>query len=949
MDHSTDELLRCREAIDSALGDQAARRRLIREIARRFDVDFDVPLKHDRCLGLLILLGATDLPDDDDPDQLLGFITAGICRIVRADIGYRYLEALEAIADSQFGAERLRQQIEEAPGADGVELARYALARWLDAKAKIDYRLGDFSTARLGFESAIAEARKSHHTSCLPDLRSNKIRAAFEEQRAARASFAEARVDYAPLVAQYAELEVEVRVEARALGLPELERCPDDLRDRSVEARELLRGLSNVLHNSAIALDSAKDTEASLAKSELSERLCHALRDDYRRAQVLVHQGRLLFDRGKLASKEDRHDVAQRDFAHARRRFEEVSRLGWGRGRRIAAQHLARITGEGTGDDAVSKAVDAYRALFAEFARERARPGAEIGDDLPFEATTIDHFEQLIRQHEGRLGKQYSELRRSARRERLHSIRTVRRIVKVAQYKRDYARHVVTALRAETALRLARAAKVSDARVREKIDDSVLLLAEEATGRELLDALAASMGARRDPYEEIPESDVDSGAPASGSPAPASGSPAPPSDAPLSSGSRAEPEDGTDLELRRERRNMAFSKDAVQALVRQYAAFEQAALRAPVATVSVNAEIAHAIRMFTAEDDRRVLVRYFYENGSEGRRLRAFVSRRGESQILGKPLDIGPVLEHAKAWALFKAPPLELAELMFSRLIEPVSRCVGPLDASTRLVLVPADELLSLPLHVALGEQTGRLPLAAATQLCFSVSAVAHVDRDRHRFGRFRVAAMDDLCALVHADQAAKGRELIGLRWPADRFHVFGNAPVGLKREAYTALSGDAHEALQQIAELRPELVVFSGHGEFDDAHADIGPVLVLGDLRLTQFDVAQKVSLPRNKLTLLGACVTGRGASLDGGEIGGFLRALMAAGSGAIGLTHWNVRNIEVERTIHALFQGAAWARDTRKVFDMVEHLRRTYAKRCAKWELVSDAIEACPLALYL
>jgi len=273
---------------------------------------------------------------------------------------------------------------------------------------------------------------------------------------------------------------------------------------------------------------------------------------------------------------------------------------------------------------------------------------------------------------------------------------------------------------------------------------------------------------------------------------------------------------------------------------------------------------------------------------------------------------------------------------------------MGPINTNTHLVLIPSGELLGLPLHVALGEETGMLPLAAATQLCFSVSATAHIARSRHLLGRFPVEHGDELVAFMKLDGRSTGAELVHLGWPAPHLLIFGDVPRGLPSTAYTHVEAREFDALERLADVRPEFFLYSGHGRFDKKNRALGPLLEFGDLVFTQFDVAQKVKLPRNKLTLLAACVTGRGVDADGGEVGGLLRAFMAAGSGAIGITLWDVLDDIMVSVGRTLLSGAL-KKSARGVFDVVEEIQQLYADSCKAYETTEARIEACPLALYL
>lgn len=346
------------------------------------------------------------------------------------------------------------------------------------------------------------------------------------------------------------------------------------------------------------------------------------------------------------------------------------------------------------------------------------------------------------------------------------------------------------------------------------------------------------------------------------------------------------------------------------------------------------------------------LVRYFIEGERLGqrnaeRRLRAYVFRRGSVSI-SRPMDLKGLL--TKKWDFDHGPSPDLARSMFKVLLEPIWEDLDVTPGKTRLVLIPTDELLALPLHAALVEIAGEeMPLAAAFPLCLSVSATAHIERGRHLLARFPVEHDDDLFAVTDVDRRASGAELLGLGWDPRFFQIAGRAPERLAPVAFTAVRPGL-AALDKLAKVKPEFFLYAGHGRYDRKRESIGPVLTFGDLRLTQYDVAQRVRLPRNKLTLLAACVSGLGVASDGGEVAGFLRAFMAAGSGAIGLTLWEVLDREIAHTVGGLLREVSRLKGERaSVFDVVERLHALYAERCQSHADSAARIEACPCALYL
>jgi hypothetical protein len=115
----------------------------------------------------------------------------------------------------------------------------------------------------------------------------------------------------------------------------------------------------------------------------------------------------------------------------------------------------------------------------------------------------------------------------------------------------------------------------------------------------------------------------------------------------------------------------------------------------------------------------------------------------------------------------------------------------------------------------------------------------------------------------------------------------------------------------------------------------------------ITQYDIATLVRLPRNKLTLLGACVTGQGVDLGGGEVSGFLRSFMAAGCGALAVTLWPVLDEAIVDVAGSLLRAIKTGMNG--PVDLVQKLFQASLARCKKVDGARERLEACPVVLYL
>src|SRR4249919_3035259 len=108
-----------------------------KDLIRRFDVDFDAPLRHKYAIGILQMRGAFDSVPDNDYHAAAIRVGAHWCAIVSADVNYDLLEGLRLLSASRGDAERLRSVLDDADRLASVlgeagEFAAYAVARWYD-------------------------------------------------------------------------------------------------------------------------------------------------------------------------------------------------------------------------------------------------------------------------------------------------------------------------------------------------------------------------------------------------------------------------------------------------------------------------------------------------------------------------------------------------------------------------------------------------------------------------------------------------------------------------------------------------------------------------------------------------------------------------------------------------------------------------------------------------
>jgi CHAT domain-containing protein len=277
----------------------------------------------------------------------------------------------------------------------------------------------------------------------------------------------------------------------------------------------------------------------------------------------------------------------------------------------------------------------------------------------------------------------------------------------------------------------------------------------------------------------------------------------------------------------------------------------------------------------------------------------------------------------------------------------------------SELVIIPTGRLFELPLHVAwLAKERG--PLAAFFPLVFAVSVNSLLRDARFLLRRQFVAANDDLCAMIVGDRNDDfGHEIADLEWPQEHFFVAGTRPSGkLFAHRYWQPNRDSNpatwEAFQALCATQPEFLVYSGHGHYGEKRQDLPVLLELRtadskDDCLSELDIAAKVQLRRNKLTVISACVAGLGVSRHEGEVAGFVRGFMAAGCGLLGLALWPVLVKEIEKSTNALLRSAWEKKGKHLTVNIPLELRDHYHRRKEDVETNQQWIEACPLILYI
>ena len=874
----------------------------VANLIETFDADVDIPLDYGTAIGLLHMKRAFEIRPEQGVADLAVAVGACWCDIVRSDVEFDLRHGLARIDESAAGAERLSRLVRDDDTSGGFPA--YVAARWSDGAGKVLYRIGSYARGRMRFTQACALAQANDLWWCVPDLRSNLFRARLEEARqAGNQGPGRSEEITGELEAEKRRCE-EVAVER---GIPLGGQPPDPVRDR-----EFLRGYSSLVHNLSWAIQDT-DPAGSLAASEHALAISSGLGDWYRQAQALNHQA-LLIDR--------HHARVGREKAEAEELYERLLRLPWIRGQRIATQNLARIRGGLTGARRLAGLLD-------ELTAEGMSRGGSAGLDIDLRAFTVAAYVGVAaRLAATQPGPEAEELDQDARQRELQMARSVRQVIALPAYKRAYSRTVRPAYLESIQRRIS----TEDERNQAERWEEVLALTEESSARELLDLISStSLPLLPPPNEQLTPGAV----------RPAATS---------ADGERRSAE-GRRGGLRRPASDAALEDDR-RVLVQREEEFEEQFLRQPLDAAPYDDEIALRAQMFVTNNPGTCIVRYFtygLDNKSKRpARLGAFVIKNGVFRLIPCG-EYDPVRDLAGDILSVQSPDEEHSRSIWRLLIDPIWPAVQSGGEPSHLVLIPADDLFAIPFQVA--SRTGRpadsLPLGALVPLSLSISLTAFVTRGRHLLRRQRVSPEDDLAALVVADAGITAGELTRAGWPPAHLLVAGTPPPGLTG-SFRRYDAD-WTGLAKLAEAKPEFFVYVGHGNLSPGYEELGPFLQMrasdgGVERLTSFDVALRVRLPRNRLTILGACLAGQGAQTAGGDVVGFLRGFTAAGAGAIAVPHWQVLNSAMASTAGHLLASSREAASVTGVFDVVQTLQERYRSVIRKpaW------IEHLPLALY-
>lgn len=879
-----------------------------RALITSYDVEADIPLRNGLDVGILQMNDAFRPREASDIEALAIRVGAFWCEIVRCDVELDLRRGLAAVDDSANDADILAQAV-LADKEQCSPFAAYVAARWNDGAGKVLYRSGSHARGRMRFTQACALADAGGLWWCRPDLHSNLLRARLEESRQAASDPLAPRLTL--VMDQLTDLESMCADAGRKRGIP-MDGTSRPERARDVE---FLRGYSSVLHNLSFALigEPARSLEISQRASAISA----VLDDGYRESQALNHQARLI---------SLNHEALRRDLGEAVELYSKVLSSPWVRGRHIARQNLAILDGTIAGAGELSDLLDSLAA-------ESSSRGGSAGLDIDLRFFTVDAYLRLTEKlAETGSGPAVTDLVTDAQTHELALARSIRQVIALPAYKRAYSKAMRPAYLRHIERELSHAGTDGGSAER------ALILVEEFTGRELLDLMASSDLPLLTPPEPV---DVVSVLAAT-----------PPADSHL----QVPAADRQGLAPRRQGRRRrsglraAISEEELrsdlQALLEREKEFEDQFLQRPLDAAPTDREIAAKAEMFVLNYPGTCIVRYFtygLKKSGAPEALGALVIRDGRITVINCG-DYAPVTELVANLLAIDAPEEDHSRRIWELLIAPVWPTITRGDPPGHLVIIPADGLFSVPFQIASenGYRRRSKPLGALVPLSQSVTLTAFISRGRHLLRRQYVSPDDDLCALVVRDDDVSGDELVLAKWQPEHLRIAGTPPDGLTG-AYQRFPAD-WTGLAALAEVKPEFFIYAGHGRYVPGYGELGPFLRMGEAgRLTAYDIALRLRLPRNRLTILGACLAGQGAQTGTGDVAGFLRSFIAAGAGAIAVPLWSVDDAAMAATAGSLLAQSRAAARSGSAFDVVKTLHDHYrSKTSGQW------IEDMPVVLY-
>lgn len=453
-----------------------------RRLISSFDSVFDLSGRQRDCLETLGQLGVLAPPKDGDASALANYVGGAWCQMVSADVSYDLWNGVLLVHQSGPYGKRLAELCERDPlGRDVFD--NYVAARWYDGAAKVRFRSGYFTEARIWFGKALDLGRRAGLWHVLPDLESNFLRGQFDEQREWIESD-QLAVLRTELDREYGAAFARAEAVAGQWGIALPDRDGESQEPTEPRSREFLRGVSSLLHNHSMIVLANGELERALELSERNEANCRSQRDDYRLGQAILLQAR-------LAERQRQFDLAQELLK------EVAEKIKWERGTYIGWQHFYRLEGRLRGLESRLEAWNRLLEMLEGLREKRRELNGDIVLDVESEYFTVQALEEILTGMRD-LGEfnEAGDLRRQLEarlhREELDMMRSLRQVVEVISYKNAFAKKFYPRYLQLLSDLLDRDMQDRDGDRAAACIDEAFALVEEASCRELLDTLAAA-------------------------------------------------------------------------------------------------------------------------------------------------------------------------------------------------------------------------------------------------------------------------------------------------------------------------------------------------------------------------------------------------------------------------------------------------------------------------
>jgi hypothetical protein len=918
-------------------------RRQLRAIIENFDAHYDI---HQLYAGVLPDLEREPPPAKphlEDIDDLERYVGCAWARIVAWDVQYHLVKGQAALQESRPAAAELKKRCDLGKLA-GHPLALYVTARWFDGAAKLLYRCGDHTLGRMFFTTAnqIAEQHPEALWHCRADLWSDYQRNTFEEQR--QAGTIKTPLELFQRFIDRSLAEIAALAKRLAHGFPveplaadHLDRAfLEDFAQRASKAsgrsREALRGICNLLHNAG-SID--PETPDGLARrmrlSEASARIAEIQGDEYRLAQALYQQGQLQGKpnlalpategsnrfvnlsrslkiyadiRDNLAAARHKLMCRQQIAQVEANLFQLAEKIAQVEGNPPATHEILRLFG--SADTQLEGSIRQLFRLIDDLQALFQKQGNVQGLDIDLHKFTVDAAANLYRQLQARPNADddlLRPLRKRLRQEQIQMIRGTKKVVKVGTYKHAHSRNIEPIFK-----------ELINADLAAQRYPEALAWIEEATSRELLDLLAsqhapaeASADGRErrddsattdDPSDRVPPDERVRAATL------------------VDADTDADDPRASVMTRSLEAARWDQVKEAIEASIGR---FDEHCLAQPIDTCEQDPEIWGKLNDY-AQDKQHAVVRFFeidkgkyvafvFGGGGGAPRfvpdldatetLAAFETLLETHQSRPKKTgnDAFDLPEEAKWQKQCAARLTDLAALIGAKLVQPVMAFVD--GSAAHLCFIPSHELFRLPLHLGLEKpEDPRSCIGLRLPCYYATGGAALVRLDRHRRLNATRGPRDVLGVIGTrnldengSEYIAFGAEAMKANWNPAATFVVGPASIASGNHG-TRLGPATFDGVRKLLEKKPQVLLFSGHGDFAAFNQETHAYLHLDDgAIITPYDLAG-LHLKRNHLVVLSACLSGQGTNKGGGEVSGFLRGVMAAGAGAVAVTTWPIKD---------------------------------------------------------